>query len=79
MGDFKADLGSIMVIVVGDEELRWMRNVNCITHRLCLCVYVHVWISGFFVLVYWHPGLFVPACFVSLLEVFHHVREIRRA
>lgn len=44
-----------------------------------LCVYVHVWISGFFVLVYWHPGLFVPVCFVSLLEVFHYVREIRRA
>lgn len=50
MGDFKANLGRIMVIVGGDEELRWMRNMSCITHRSCLCVYVHVWISGFFVI-----------------------------
>ncbi len=44
MGDSKADLGNITVIVAGDEELRWTRNVNfCV----CVCVCVNVWILWF--------------------------------
>lgn len=50
--------------VNAETERSFSMHVN-----MTLCVYVHVWISGFFVLVYWHPGLFVPAGFVSLLGV----------